>query len=149
MSEREYPDRPWVGVGCIVLRPADGAVLLVRRARPPLLGHWSLPGGAQHAGETCEEAARRELREETGVEVGKLHLCAVVDAITRDAAGRVRLHYTVVDYCALWLAGAARAADDVSDVAWATDLAPHTLTLEATEIIARARGLLRTQAGGA
>lgn len=139
---REYPDRPWVGVGCVVLRSSDGAVLLVRRGRPPRLGEWSLPGGAQRAGETCEEAARRELREEAGVEVGELHLCAVVDAITRDEAGRARFHYTIVEYCALWQSGEARAADDAEAVAWATDLAPHALAPEASGVIGKARAAL-------
>lgn len=143
MSEgREYPGRPWVGVGCVVLRPADGAVLLVRRGKPPRLGRWSLPGGAQRAGETCEEAARRELREEAGVEVGALALCAVVDAITRDGAGRARFHYTIVDYCALWRSGEARAGDDAAAVAWATDLSPYALTPEAAEVIGKARAAL-------
>ena len=62
---REYPDRPWVGIGAIAFR--GDTVLLVRRARPPRQGLWSLPGGAQHLGEGAEEAARRELREETGL----------------------------------------------------------------------------------
>lgn len=145
MTAREHPDRPWVGIGCVVLRPGDGAVLLVRRGKPPRLGQWSLPGGAQHLGETAEAAARREVREETGVELGPLHLCAVVDAITPGAEpDRPRYHYTIVDYCAEWAAGEARAMDDAAAVAWATDLAPYALTPEALAVIARARDLLLT-----
>jgi len=140
LSDREYPSRPWVGIGCVVLR--GDAVLLVRRGRPPRLGAWSLPGGAQHLGETAEAAARRELREETAVEVGPLRLCAVVDAISADTAGLPRFHYTIVDYCARWLSGEARAGDDVSEVAWAEALATHALTPETIEVIARARELL-------
>ncbi|MBY0336736.1 MAG: NUDIX hydrolase [Acetobacteraceae bacterium] len=142
MSAREYPDRPWIGIGCIVLRGAD--VLLVRRGKPPRIGSWSLPGGAQHVGETAEAAARRELLEETGIEVGPLLLCEVVDAITRDEAGSVRFHYTIVDFCARWAAGEARAADDVDAVAWAAPeaLPGYVLTPEALRVIARARELL-------
>ena len=62
---REYPDRPWIGIGVAAFR--GDAVLLVRRARPPRLGAWSLPGGAQHLGERVQDTARRELREETGI----------------------------------------------------------------------------------
>ena len=97
---REYPPRPIVGIGVAVLRP--GAVLLVQRGRPPNLGAWSLPGGAQEVGETAEEAARRELLEETGVTAGPLQLAANVDSIARDETGRVRFHYTIIDFAAAW-----------------------------------------------
>lgn len=135
---REYPDRPWIGIGVIVLRA--GSVLLVRRAKPPRLGHWSLPGGAQRLGERAEDAARRELREETGVEAGPLGLAAVVDALTHDDAGRLRFHYTIVDYWAEWEAGEACAGDDVDAVAWAAldALDPFALTPEAQAVIAAA-----------
>lgn len=136
---REYPDRPWVGIGVVVFR--GERVLLVRRGRPPRQGAWSLPGGAQHLGETVEAAARRELREETGVEVGPLRLAAVIDAITEDAAARVRFHYTIVDFAAEWARGEARAGDDVAAVAWAPldALAPYDLTREASAVIGDAR----------
>ena len=84
---REYPPHPLVGIGTVLLRP--GAVLLVRRGKPPAAGEWSIPGGGQELGETAEAAARRELREETGLEVKSLTLVANVDSIHRDA-GRPR-----------------------------------------------------------
>jgi ADP-ribose pyrophosphatase YjhB (NUDIX family) len=143
VTSREYPDRPWVGIGCVIFDAAD-RVLLVRRARPPRLGLWSLPGGAQHVGEGAETAARRELREETGIEAGPLTLAAVIDAVTRDEAGAVRFHYTIIDYAGRLAAGEARAADDVSEVAWAGQdaLADYALTPEALDVIARARSLV-------
>lgn len=139
MSGREYPDRPWVGIGCIVFR--GERVLLVRRGKPPRLGRWSLPGGAQHLGEAAEEAARRELREEAGVEVGPMVLATVVDAISRDEAGRALYHYTIIDYAAEWLAGEAQAGDDVSEVAWAApaELARFDLTPQTHHAISAAR----------
>ena len=85
MSDREYPARPIVGIGIVVIK--GDTVLLVRRGKPPNIGSWTLPGGAQELGETTEEAARRELLEETGLEVGKLHFAATVDNIRRDEAG--------------------------------------------------------------
>lgn len=114
---REYPPRPIVGIGVAVLRP--DAALLVRRGKPPNAGAWSLPGGAQELGETAEAAARRELREETGLEVGPLLLAANVDSIHRDADGRVRYHYTIIDFAARWVGGAPMPASDVTEAIWA------------------------------
>ena len=113
MSAREYPDRPWIGIGCVVLRGPE--VLLVRRARPPLMGEWSIPGGTQELGETTEDAARRELREEAGVEVGPLRIAYALAVVDRDTAGRVRFHYTILDYCARWLSGEPVAGDDAAE----------------------------------
>jgi 8-oxo-dGTP diphosphatase len=143
MSEgREYPARPIVGIGVAVLRP--GAVLLVRRARPPNLGAWSLPGGGQELGETAEQAARRELLEETGLTVGALHLAANVDSIARDEAGRVRFHYTIIDFAARWESGEPRAGSDVSEAVWARldQLDSFALWSEAIRVIGIAQKLL-------
>ena len=138
-APREYPDRPWVGIGCIVFR--EEAVLLVRRGKPPRIGQWSLPGGAQHVGEKAEAAARRELREEASIEVGQMALAYVFDAINQDEDGRARYHYTIIDFAAHWLEGEARAGDDVSEVAWALphELVAYDLTEAAHEAIAAAR----------
>ncbi|PHK96632.1 phosphohydrolase [Pseudoroseomonas rhizosphaerae] len=113
MSSREYPDRPWVGIGVIAFRGDD--VLLVRRAKPPRMGEWSIPGGAQHLGETAEAAARRELLEEAGVTVGPLTVAVVVDALNHDEAGRARFHYTIIDFAGRWTGGEPVAGDDVSE----------------------------------
>lgn len=139
MTGREYPDRPWVGIGCIVFR--GERVLLARRGKAPRIGQWSLPGGAQHLGETAEDAARRELREEAGIEVGKLALAIVVDSISRDDAEGVQYHYTIIDFAAEWLSGEAVAGDDASEVAWAApgELAGYDLTPLTHRAIAAAR----------
>ena len=116
---------------------------MAQRGKPPRMGSWSLPGGAQHLGETAEECARRELREETGIEAGPLLLADVIDVISRDEAG-IRYHYTIIDYCGLWVAGEAVPGDDVAATAWALpdELADHALTPEARAVIAKARVLL-------
>ncbi|MDJ0389846.1 NUDIX hydrolase [Roseomonas sp. E05] len=116
MSAREYPDRPWIGIGVIAFRGED--VLLVRRSKPPRQGEWSIPGGAQHLGETAEMAARRELLEEAGIEVGPLTLAVVVDALSHDPEGRTRFHYTIIDFAGRWVGGEPVAGDDVSEARW-------------------------------
>ena len=114
-SSREYPLRPVVGVGTVVWH--GDRVLLVRRGRPPRQGHWSLPGGAQELGETVAEAARREVLEETGLEVEIGEVLATVDLIERDG-DRVRYHYTLIDFCAEALGPALRAGGDAADARW-------------------------------
>ncbi len=140
---REYPPRPIVGIGVVVLRP--GYVLAVRRGRPPGLGSWSLPGGAQKLGETAEQAARRELREETGLEVGPLLLAGQVDSITRDPDGRVRYHYTIIDFAAAWTGGMALPGGDVTAARWINNATINELLTwtEAQRIVSIARSLIK------
>ena len=142
MSDREYPARPFVGIGIVVIK--DDHVLLCRRGKPPNVGSWTLPGGAQDLGETCEAAARRELLEETGLSVGDLHFCAHVDTIRRDEDGRIRFHYTILDFAGRWVDGEPVVGSDVSEVQWAPmdALEPYDLWSEAHRIIAIARRLV-------
>lgn len=113
---RLYPDRPIVGVGAVVWR--DDRVLLIRRGKPPRMGQWSLPGGAQRLGETLREAVTREVREETGLELSDVRLLTTVDLVERDPDGRVRYHYTLVDFTAEAPLGEPVAGDDAAEVAW-------------------------------
>jgi ADP-ribose pyrophosphatase YjhB (NUDIX family) len=113
---REYPDRPLVGIGAVVWR--DDRVLLIRRAKPPRAGQWSLPGGAQKLGETVEEAARREVLEETGLMLERPEIIATVDLIERDDDGRVRYHYTLIEVSADAATGEAVAGSDAADTRW-------------------------------
>ena len=142
MSDREYPARPIVGIGIVVIK--DDTVLLVRRGKPPNVGAWTLPGGAQEVGETAEEAGRRELLEETGLEVDSLHFAAAVDNIRRDSSGRVRFHYTIIDFATRWVAGDPVAATDVTEATWAKldALGEFNLWSEAHRVIAIARRLV-------
>jgi 8-oxo-dGTP diphosphatase len=139
---REYPARPIVGIGVCLLKP--GHVLLVRRGNPPNLGAWSLPGGAQELGETAEAAARRELLEETGITAGRLVLAANVDSIHRDEDGRVRYHYTIIDFAGRWTEGDPVPGGDVAAAAWAClqRLDEFDLWQEAHRVIAISRELL-------
>lgn len=113
---RQYPERPIVGVGVVLWR--QDRILLVRRRKPPRRGQWSLPGGAQRLGETVEETARREVLEETGLTIEILGLVDVFDSIHKDPKGDVEYHYTLVDFCAVWVAGEPAAASDAAEATW-------------------------------
>jgi ADP-ribose pyrophosphatase YjhB (NUDIX family) len=117
-NDRRYPSRPFASVGIVIWR--GDRVLLIRRSKPPHEGYWSLPGGMQDLGETILETAVREAREETGLDVAPLGIVTALDAITRDAEGKVEFHYTIVDVAAESREGEARAQDDAHEVRWAT-----------------------------
>jgi 8-oxo-dGTP diphosphatase len=132
---REFPDQPVVGVAGIVWRGEQ--VLLIRRGRPPKADEWSLPGGRQELGETVAEAVRREVREETGLDVDVFGVVGVFDLIDRDPDHRIRFHYTLIDLLAEWRSGEAVASDDAAAVAWATldELQDYALWSETERVI--------------
>ena len=116
---REYPDYPRVGVGAIVLH--GGRVLLVKRGQAPGLGLWSVPGGLVDVGESTVDAARREVEEETGLKVRIAGLVGVLDRVTRDAEGRVRYHWVLIDYLAVPESiDTLTAGSDAAEVRWVT-----------------------------
>jgi mutator protein MutT len=137
-DRREYPERPLVGVGGVVI--SSGRALLIRRRTPPLEGEWSIPGGMLEVGETLIEAVRRELSEETGIEVRVLDLIEVFERISLDAAGKPKYHFVILDYLCEALRGDARAGSDATDVAWASEaeLAKYSLAPTATRVIQKA-----------
>lgn len=115
--QREYPDRPIVGVGAVIV--AENRVLLARRARPPLMGRWSLPGGVVELGETLRAATEREALEETGLVIKAGEVLEVFDRIIPGADGRTQYHYVLVDFLCQVVRGDLRAGEDAAEVAWA------------------------------
>jgi ADP-ribose pyrophosphatase YjhB (NUDIX family) len=105
-------------VAAVVLRGAD--VLLIRRGREPMLGAWSLPGGALELGETTAEGVAREVLEETGVKVRPVEIVATLDRIHRDDDGRVQFHYVLVEWMCVAEDGASElvCGDDAADARW-------------------------------
>lgn len=134
---REYPERPIVGVGAVIID--TGRVVLIRRRYEPLAGQWSLPGGTLELGETLEEAAAREMLEETGLVVHIGPVIEVFDRIIYDDEKRIRYHFVLVDYLCWPISGELRAGSDVEDAVFAAreDIARYGLTSKATAIIER------------
>jgi 8-oxo-dGTP diphosphatase len=137
---RSYPNHPILGVGTVVWH--GERVLLVRRGRPPREGQWSLPGGAQQLGETVADAARREVREEAGIEIEPGEPIATIDLIERDEDGSVRYHYTLVDFTAEAASAELTPGDDAADARWfgLDELAALGLWSETLRVIQLARG---------
>lgn len=142
---REYPDRPVVGIGGVIIE--DGRALLIRRGAEPLRGHWSIPGGTLEIGESLQAGVRRELLEETGVQVRVLDMIEVFDRIfpAEDSASGgdprgPRFHYVIVDYLCERISGEPRAGSDVTDVAFAREDELHKfhLTETATRVLRKA-----------
>jgi 8-oxo-dGTP diphosphatase len=114
--KREYPDVPLVGVGAIIIE--DDRVVLVKRAHPPLLGEWSIPGGVLEVGETLRQAVVREALEETGLRVETAELLGVFDRILHDTEGRTLYHYVLIDFLCRRIAGEPKAAGDAAEARW-------------------------------
>src|SRR3954471_293418 len=132
---REFPELPLVGVGAIVIE--EDRALLVKRAHPPIQGQWSIPGGVLEVGETVRQAAIREAREETGLEVEPGELLGVYDRILLDPEKRVQYHYVLIDFLCRRVGGQLRAASDAADVRWFVqeELAALNLAEDTLEVI--------------
>jgi 8-oxo-dGTP diphosphatase len=128
--------KPQLAVGAVIIdQRVDGPqVVLIRRGQSPMQGHWSLPGGRVEWGERLEDAVRREVREETRLEVQVGRLVEVVEILDED------FHYVVLDYYCERVTGLLSANGDVSEAQWVPvfDLAEYELTPAVRRVIARA-----------
>jgi ADP-ribose pyrophosphatase YjhB (NUDIX family) len=93
-------------------------VLLVERAKSPLKGYWSLPGGVLETGERLEEGIEREVSEETGLKIKPLKVIEIFERIMRDEKGVPEYHYVLIDYLCRVIGGRLAPADDVSRAEW-------------------------------
>ena len=105
-----------MGVGAIIVK--RDRVLLVERAKSPLKGYWSLPGGVLETGERLEEGIQREVLEETGLAVKPLKVIEIFERILRDKRGIPEYHYVLIDYLCRVTGGTLAPADDVSRAEW-------------------------------
>lgn len=136
--EREYPKHPMVGIGAVIKQ--GNSFLLIKRGKEPGKGSWSIPGGLVELGETVTEAVKREVKEETGLEVEIDHLLDVVTNIIRDERGRVKYHYVLIDYLLYPKGGELCLSSDASDVRWVKteELEQYGLTQALKDLLAKA-----------
>jgi ADP-ribose pyrophosphatase YjhB (NUDIX family) len=141
-DRRTYPTAPVLAVSAAIIR--NGKVLIVRRARPPAGGLYTLPGGGVEVGETLVEAVAREVREETGLTVEPVALAGYREAIVRDGAGRIERHFVILPFAARWIAGEPMLNDELSEAIWLDPAAITGLKTTAgiAEIVANALALL-------
>jgi ADP-ribose pyrophosphatase YjhB (NUDIX family) len=149
MNDRLFPTRPILAVSAAVFR--QGRVLIIRRARAPLLAHFSLPGGGVEAGETLAAALARELEEEVGVEAETVGFNRHVEAIYREG-DRIRTHFVIASFVARWIGGEPRLSGEVDEVQWVDPAGPlpAPTTPELGDVLTRAARIERqhgTQAG--
>jgi len=119
---RLYPDRPILAASVAVFR--DGKVLLGARAHPPAAHVFSLPGGVVESGEPLEDAALRELLEETGVHARIIGFVGHTQVIEKDADHKVRRHFVVASFAAHWISGEGTPSAEAPQILWVD---PHHL----------------------
>jgi 8-oxo-dGTP diphosphatase len=135
---RAYPDRPYLAVSAAIVR--DGHVLIVRRARPPAHGVFTLPGGVVEAGETLFEAVTREVREETTLAIEPVALAGFREVIVRDPDGRVARHFVILPFAARWISGEPTLNEELAEARWLrpSELGSLTTTEGLADIVAAA-----------
>jgi ADP-ribose pyrophosphatase YjhB (NUDIX family) len=143
---RAYPARPFLAVSAAILR--DGSVLVVRRARMPASGLFSLPGGVVEIGETLHEALVREILEETAITIEPVGLAGFRETIMRDQENRVERHFVILPFAARWVAGEACLNEELSEARWVkpAEIASLPATPGLAEIVAAAARLVNEDA---
>ncbi len=145
-EERTYPQRPFLAVSAAIVR--DSKVLVVRRARKPALNLYTMPGGVVEAGETLFAAVRREVREETTLDIEPVALAGHREAIMRDAHGKVERHFIIMCFAARWLSGEPVLNEELDDARWIApaEIAGLSSTEGLAEIVASAVEVLNRKA---
>ncbi len=144
-SEAKCPPKPVAAVSVAAFRGRE--ILLIKRGHAPYAGAWSLPGGSIRWGETAEEAARRELAEETSLFATSLTLADTTDVILRNEYNEVAAHYVITVFCTSEVSGNVLAGTDASEARWFSpaELASVGLTPALETTIAKAELALRKQ----
>ena len=91
---------------------------MIKRKQAPNAGQWAIPGGRIQLGETLQQAAEREILEETGIHIQAGEPVFAFDLLEHDAKEQCQRHYVVVDLAAEYLSGEPQAGDDASEARW-------------------------------
>lgn len=130
--QRKYPVSPLIGVGALIHR--GDKIVVVKRENEPAKGLWSIPGGLLELGELIYDGVKREVMEETGLDVEIDRLLDVIDNIVYDDDGKICYHYVLIDYLCSSSHGDLKAATDVKEAQWIklkdVDRLPTTKTLK-------------------
>jgi len=137
------PVTPLLTADAVIVHPADG-IVLIRRAKPPFVGRWALPGGFVEVGERCVDACLREAKEETGLEVEAIELLGVYSAPDRDPRG----HTVSSIFLCRVVGGTLSGGDDASEARWFPDLAGLELAFDHAAILAEACFMPRPRTQG-
>ena len=140
MYTYKYP-HPAVTADCLVFAHTDEGMklLLIQRKNEPCKGKWVFPGGFMDIDETTIDAARRELKEETGLVVGELHRVGIFDAVDRDPRERIITvpYYTILDKLA-----EVSGLDDAAQAKWFSLTELPELAFDHKEILQEAERVL-------
>ncbi len=134
------PSHPQLAVSAAIFR--DDRILLVRRARSPAKGVYSLPGGRVEFGETLHAALHREIREETALEIDIVGLAGWREVMPASAGGG---HYLIMSFAARWRGGEPVLNEELDDFRWLDPdaIAELAITGGLQEVVQAARSLLR------
>lgn len=128
----------------------EGKVLLVRRKNQPDAGKWGFPGGKIEWGESIDEAATREILEETGVFTRPRKVITAVDCLDFASGDRPERHFILVAVLCDWVSGEPLAADDALEARWFSkeewELADLALSLNVREVIRLGQSMVKSQA---
>lgn len=133
MSSRHYPVKPLLGVCTAVWR--HDRILLVRRGAKPGRGKWAMPGGLVEFGETLQQAAVREVHEETGLSLSSVLFNRLHEIIRSGSNNRIERHFVLAMFVACSQQGEAVAGDDAESLGWYTlDELPDLDLIDSTDV---------------
>lgn len=129
--------QPKAGVGAVIFHKHK--ILLVKRGNPPYQHEWAIPGGKIKPGETLQQAAEREILEETGITIKAGEAVFAFDIIEKDSHGNILFHYVIVDLAGTYIKGEVNTGSDASAAGWftKTELASLNLNQATMELLQR------------
>ncbi len=116
MKQNHFPQ---VAVGALIFK--DNKVLLVKRSKSPAKGKWAVPGGKIMPGESMKEALKREIKEETNIEIDVGEIVYVFDVLEHDDKNELSFHYVIIDFECFYKSGILKAGDDAKEARWVAE----------------------------